>query len=118
MTSTTDCQKSASHATRHFLHQRITAILLAPLSIWLLVFLNKAVNAPYAETTGWLASPVNAVALIAWVLAVFYHAALGVQVVIEDYVSTISTRASAIKATTIVFATLGFVALAAIVLIL
>lgn len=35
----------------------------------------------------WLASPVNLALLLAWALVGFYHAALGIQVVIEDYLS-------------------------------
>ena len=114
---TADCF-SIHNATSHFWYQRVTAIILIPLSIWLIVFLNTALTAPYAETIAWLLSPLNAAAIIAWTVAVIFHAALGVQVVIEDYVSTIPTRHWAIRATNLIFLLLGVAALAAIFLIL
>ncbi len=102
----------------HWLYQRISAVALVPLSIWLLVFLDKAAHASYAETVGWLVSPINALALGAWTVAVVFHAALGVQVVIEDYVSDISLRTRAIRATNLIFLILGVAVLAAIIIIL
>jgi succinate dehydrogenase / fumarate reductase membrane anchor subunit len=49
---------------------------------------------------------------------VFFHAALGVQVVIEDYVSDIPLRTWAIRTTNLIFIGLGISALAAIIIIL
>lgn len=109
---------SIHNATGHFWYQRVTALALIPLSVWLLVLLNKALTAPYADTVVWLASPVNAAAIVAWTLAVIFHAALGVQVVIEDYVSTLSVRHLAIRATNLIFLVLGIAALSAVFFIL
>ena len=109
---------SIHNATSHFWYQRITAVALIPLSVWLILFLNTALNAPYAETVAWLSSPLNAAAIIAWTVAVIFHAALGVQVVIEDYVSTIPTRHLAIRITNLIFVALGVAALSAIFFIL
>ncbi|MGY6275411.1 succinate dehydrogenase, hydrophobic membrane anchor protein [Methylomonas sp. MgM2] len=118
MTSRTADRRSANHATTHFLHQRITSLLLIPLSFWLLAFLNKAMNASYADTVDWLTSPLNAAAIAIWSVAVIYHAALGVQVVIEDYVSTISIRQGVIFASNLCFLILGIAAVSAIAFIL
>ncbi|MCQ8129448.1 succinate dehydrogenase, hydrophobic membrane anchor protein [Methylomonas rivi] len=109
---------SIHNATGHFWYQRVTAVALIPLSVWLLVLLNKALTAPYADTVAWLTSPTNAAAIIAWTAAVIFHAALGVQVVIEDYVSTLSARHLAIRATNLIFLALGVAALTAIFFIL
>ncbi len=79
---------SAKSGSGHWWMQRITAVALLPLTFWLLVLLNLCSNAPYQETREWLATPLNTACIIAWLLAVFYHAALGIQVVIEDYIST------------------------------
>lgn len=111
-------QNSADNATRHFWYQRITAITLIPLSIWGLVLFNKALHAPYAETADWIRSPVNAAIIIVWIIAVFYHAALGIQVVIEDYVSTRSVRLWVIRIIHLIFSVLGIAALAAMIYIL
>jgi succinate dehydrogenase / fumarate reductase membrane anchor subunit len=109
---------SVHSGSGHFWYQRVTAVALVPLSIWLIVLLNKALNAPYANTVEWLSSPINTLAIIAWTVAVIYHAALGVQVVIEDYVSTIPVRNLAIRATNLIFLVLGVAALLAIIIIL
>lgn len=109
---------SVHNATGHFWYQRVTALALIPLSVWLLLLLNKALTAPYADTVAWLTSPVNALAIVAWTAAVIFHAALGVQVVIEDYVSTLSIRHLAIRVTNLIFLGLGIAALVAIFFIL
>ncbi len=102
----------------HWLYQRASAVALVPLSIWLLVLLSKIQHAPYAEIVDWLSSSINALAIIAWIVVVFFHAALGVQVVIEDYVSIVSVRKMAIRVTNLIFLILGLVALAAMTSIL
>jgi succinate dehydrogenase / fumarate reductase membrane anchor subunit len=94
-------------ATQHFRTQRLTAMALVPLSLVLLVFLYHALHTPYAETVAWLASPLNGLALLLWTVAVFFHAALGVQVVIEDYVSDLARRHRALHASAAVFAGVG-----------
>lgn len=109
---------SIRNATGHFWYQRVTAVALIPLSVWLLVLLNKALTAPYADSVAWLSSPINAAAIIAWTVAVIFHASLGVQVVIEDYVSTLSIRRLAIRATNLIFLALGIAAFVAIFFIL
>ncbi|MEQ1620374.1 MAG: succinate dehydrogenase, hydrophobic membrane anchor protein [Methylococcales bacterium] len=78
---------SAKSGTHHWWLQRVTAVALVPLSYWLIVFLDLSFKATYQQLVAWLASPINTVALIIWVLMVFYHAALGLQVVIEDYIA-------------------------------
>jgi len=78
---------SAKSGTHHWWLQRVTAVALVPLSYWLIVFLDLSFKATYQQVVAWLASPINTVALIIWVLMVFYHAALGLQVVIEDYIA-------------------------------
>lgn len=78
---------SAHDGTAHFFWQRITALAILPLSLWFVFsILSLATGANQVELTRWLASGVHASALILLLLATFYHAKLGLQVVIEDYV--------------------------------
>lgn len=79
---------SAKAGTHHFWMQRITAITLIPLSLWMVSYTNQLLNATHKEMLAWLAGPWETVIAIAWVIVAFYHAALGLQVVIEDYVRT------------------------------
>lgn len=78
---------ASHHGTGHWLHQRFTALANIPLTIWLVwSVIDHISGAGYAEFTAWLAQPVNAVLMIFAILSFFYHAALGAQVIAEDYI--------------------------------
>jgi succinate dehydrogenase / fumarate reductase membrane anchor subunit len=68
--------------------QRVTAIALVPLSLWFVASLLVMVTADHATVVQWLHSPLVAILCCALIVAVFYHGALGLQVVLEDYVHT------------------------------
>lgn len=77
---------AAKDGTHHWWVQRVTAVALLPLCIFFLCSIDRLVTADHAALLAWLSSPVTAVALLLFIGAAFYHAALGVQVIIEDYV--------------------------------
>ncbi|MFN3920007.1 MAG: succinate dehydrogenase, hydrophobic membrane anchor protein [Methylohalobius sp.] len=66
--------------------QRVTAVALIPLSLWSVWFLSRLLELSHAEMLTWLTRPSNAILLLAYLGAGFYHAMLGLKVVIEDYV--------------------------------
>ena len=109
---------SAKAGTSHWWMQRVTAVALIPLSYWLITFLELSFHAPYQQTVAWLTSPVNTVGIIAWVLAVFYHAALGLQVVIEDYIAAEGIKIVAVWTVNLSFLVLALAALIAVFRIL
>ncbi len=77
---------SAKDGVHHWWMQRLTAIALALLTPWFLWLLLSLHSAEYATIGASLARPYNTTLLIAFVIALFWHARLGLQVVIEDYV--------------------------------
>lgn len=77
---------SAKSGTHHWLVQRLTSIALLPLTVWFLYVALKLVGGEYADARSFLAQPWNAVLMAAFVLMLFYHAKLGIQVILEDYV--------------------------------
>lgn len=79
---------SAKSGTHHFMVQRVTAIALIPLVVWAVWLALSLVGANYAQAHALIHRPYNALLMIAFIIAVFWHAQLGVQVVIEDYVHT------------------------------
>lgn len=79
---------SAKSGTHHWWMQRLTAIALVPLSLWFVASLLSIVTADHATVIAWLHSPLVAILCCALVVAIFYHAQLGLQVVLEDYVHT------------------------------
>lgn len=79
---------SAKSGTGHFWWQRVTAIALGLLVPWLVGLLASFVGADPASVQASLARPWNAILMAVFVIALFWHAKLGIQVVIEDYVHT------------------------------
>ncbi|MEQ8334984.1 succinate dehydrogenase, hydrophobic membrane anchor protein [Nisaea sp.] len=77
---------SAKSGLHHWWMQRVTAVALIPLTLWFVASLISLAGAGHAETVAWISSPIVAVLMISLIIATFYHAALGLQVVIEDYV--------------------------------
>ena len=77
---------SAKAGTAHWWSQRLTAIALVPLIVWFVVSLIGMAGADYYQVHAWVGSPMVAGLLIFLIVATFYHAYLGLQVVIEDYV--------------------------------
>lgn len=79
---------SAKDGVNHWWVQRLTALALVPLSLWFVFSVARYHIADYPTMMAWIHNPYVAVALVLYFIAVFYHSALGVQVVIEDYVGT------------------------------
>ncbi|MBN6148895.1 succinate dehydrogenase, hydrophobic membrane anchor protein [Xanthomonas sp. AmX2] len=79
---------AAKTGTEHFVVQRLTATALVPLSIWFLIFVLSLIGSDYVAATEAVAKPWNAILLVGFLIASFWHAQLGMQVVLEDYVHT------------------------------
>ncbi|MEX0915683.1 MAG: succinate dehydrogenase, hydrophobic membrane anchor protein [Wenzhouxiangellaceae bacterium] len=77
---------SAGSGVEHWWAQRFSAILLVPLTLWLVWTLAVLAGADYAAARDWIGAPWNAAMAVLLVGSSFYHARLGMQVVIEDYV--------------------------------
>ena len=89
---------SAKDGTHHWWMQRITAIALVPLAVWLVASLVAIGTADHAQAVHWVRSPVAGIALLLTIAALFHHAQLGLQVVIEDYVHAEGTKIAALIA--------------------
>jgi succinate dehydrogenase / fumarate reductase membrane anchor subunit len=76
---------SAKEGTHHWWMQRVSAVALIPLSIYVLSALPFVTENSYSDFINWLSAPSVAIVAILFVLTSFYHAALGIQVIIEDY---------------------------------
>jgi succinate dehydrogenase / fumarate reductase membrane anchor subunit len=77
---------SAKGGTGHFIVQRVTAIALVFLSLYAVGLVVSLVGADYEVVRARVAHPVNATLLVAFLIANFWHAKLGLQVIVEDYV--------------------------------
>lgn len=77
---------SAKEGVEHWWAQRVSAVALVILGLWFAASLIALAGADRAAFVHWLRHPVSAILMLLTVIAVFYHGALGLQVVIEDYV--------------------------------
>jgi succinate dehydrogenase / fumarate reductase, membrane anchor subunit len=79
---------SAKSGVGHWWIQRVTAVALIVLVVWFVALVLSLLHADPVMARAALARPLNSVLMIAFVIAMFWHGQLGLQVVIEDYVHT------------------------------
>ena len=103
---------SAKEGSKHWWLQRLTAIALVPLGLWFAVSVMTYASADYDVALQWIHSPIITVLFLLLIGTLFYHAQLGLQVVVEDYVHSEWLKITAlvvIKFTCIALATLAAV---------
>jgi succinate dehydrogenase / fumarate reductase membrane anchor subunit len=99
---------SAKSGTHHWLLQRWTAIGNLLAITYLAVSLLLLPNLGYPAVVSWIAKPVPAVAVALLIISTFWHARIGLQVFIEDYVHGANRLAAIIALNLIVFAGAAF----------
>ncbi|HET6619707.1 MAG TPA: succinate dehydrogenase, hydrophobic membrane anchor protein [Dongiaceae bacterium] len=77
---------SAKEGVRHWWAQRVSAIALIPLSLWFAAHIVFLTDVDRATALQWLGSPLTLGLMSLFLIALTYHAALGLQVVVEDYI--------------------------------
>lgn len=77
---------SARKGVGHWWAERTMAIALVPLTLWLVVSLVTLSGRDYTSVVAWLRMPISMVCMVLLLVALFYHMALGLQVIVEDYV--------------------------------
>lgn len=95
--------------------QRVTALALIPLSLWFALSLASLASADYIAAAAWLQSPFNAALMAGLLLALFYHAYLGLRVVLEDYVHHHGLLIASVLTVKFALALLALMALLAVV---
>lgn len=77
---------SAKEGVHHWWAQRVTAVAMIPLGLWFVGSLVCLTDVDHATTVQWLGSPVTLGLMSLFLIALTYHAVLGLQVVVEDYI--------------------------------
>lgn len=83
---------SAKSGVHHWWVQRVTSALLVPLCIIVVFAFAQLGQASHAEFVDFISQPFVAISIIAMAIILFYHSALGIQVVAEDYIAAKFTR--------------------------
>ena len=109
---------SAKEGVSHWWAQRITALALVPLALWFVTSVAMMTGADYGSVRAWAASPVVAGLLILLIVATFYHMALGLQVVIEDYVGREGVKFAALILVQAAAIVLGLIGVLSVLLLL
>lgn len=89
---------SAKEGVQHWWAQRITGVALVPLSLWFVCTAVALAGADLDTFRAWGAEIGNRLLMILFAIALFHHAQLGVQVVIEDYVHNEAVKISSVLA--------------------
>ena len=77
---------SAREGVEHWWVQRVTAAVLIPLTLWFAASLIALTRGDYNTFIDWLSAPLVTILMILLLISLFHHMALGLRVIVEDYV--------------------------------
>lgn len=109
---------SAKEGVGHWWAQRMSALALVPLTVWFVASLVAMAGADYFAIRDWIGSPVVAGLLVLVIVATFYHTALGLQVIIEDYVHHPAVKVAGLLAVNAAAAVLALTGVLAVLTVL
>ena len=108
---------SAREGTQHWKMQRLTALSNLLLVLWFVFSTASLAGSDYLSVRAWLESPMRATLMILLVISTFYHARLGLQVVIEDYVHHEGARVLSLAAVQLLTFGLGVACVVAVLVV-
>ena len=77
---------AAGHGAAHWISERVSAIALAPLSLWAVFATLRLARADHASAAQWVSQPINAVLLVLTLAISCWHMHAGMRVIVEDYI--------------------------------
>jgi succinate dehydrogenase / fumarate reductase, membrane anchor subunit len=105
---------SARSGLQHWKMQRLTAISNLLLVLWFVFSAMALSGSGYDEVRAWLASPVTASLMVLLIISTFYHARLGLQIVVEDYVHHEGARIASLVAIVLIVLALAVACIVAV----
>ncbi len=104
----------ARYGAGHWRWQRLSAVALIPLTAWFVPSIISHIDGGYHAVAAWIGEPWVAAGLIAYLLFAFFHAELGLSVIIEDYVAAPRARRIALLAVKVLTVVAGLIAIIAV----
>ena len=98
---------SAKEGTDHFWKQRLTGVANVPLMIFFVFLIVSMVGADHAAAASIVGSPFVAILLLLVIVSGLYHMRLGMQTIIEDYVSAEGAKIGLLMANTFFCVAIG-----------
>lgn len=98
---------SAHEGAHHQIMHDVTTLTNIPLVLWVMYSAFTLRGASYEEVMVWVAHPVSMILGVLFVISVFKHFAMELQVVFEDYISCKCARMIAVIGTKLLFFVLG-----------
>ena len=101
----------------HWRWQRASALVTFGLMVYFAYMVARIGPMDYADASAFVAVPLHALGLVVLLVAGLFHAALGVQMIIEDYVTLAHGRQRFVRLSQGVFMLLAVAGLAALAVI-
>jgi succinate dehydrogenase / fumarate reductase membrane anchor subunit len=89
--------KLVDGASEHWWHQRLTAVMMVVLSLWVFFNISAIQTFEYYQLKIWASDLLNLFMLLILGLSMTYHSSLGLEVIIEDYIHQMSARNRLLK---------------------
>jgi succinate dehydrogenase / fumarate reductase, membrane anchor subunit len=105
---------AARSGLQHWKMQRLTAIANVLLVLWFMFSAMALSGSGYDQVRAWLASPVTASLVVLLIISTFYHARLGLQIVVEDYVHHEGARIASLVAIALIVLALAVACIVAV----
>jgi succinate dehydrogenase / fumarate reductase membrane anchor subunit len=98
---------TTNDGVHHWWMQRLTAVALAPLTLWVVFAVASHAGEDYAVVATWFAQPFTTTMLTLFVFTAFLHAVQGLTVIIEDYLHHEGAKFAALITMKLVLVLLG-----------
>jgi succinate dehydrogenase / fumarate reductase membrane anchor subunit len=85
---------SAKHGAGHWVSERVSAVALVPLIIWMVYAVLQLAAGDYGFAVHWIQSPLNATLVVLTLAISFWHMHAGLRVVVEDYIHKTLTKSA------------------------
>jgi succinate dehydrogenase / fumarate reductase membrane anchor subunit len=85
---------SAKHGASHWVAEKVSAIALVPLVIWMVYAVLQLAAGDYGFAVHWIQSPLNATLSVLTLAISFWHMHAGLRVVVEDYIHKTLTKSA------------------------
>ena len=102
---------SAKSGLHHWWHQRVSAVAMVGLVSWMVFLVFSLAGANYQIALDVLSHPANATVVVLFVGVGIWHASLGLQVVLEDYVANESVRLISVLAVKMIASVIAVLAI-------